>query len=381
MRSRTVLGFAVAALLLVASTGVHAQLGGLLKKKAGELLKPKPAPTETKPAPAETEPAPEPGSPPPDAGAGTPTTPAATPAARPEPVASGDPLDVSHLNLTSNVNRFVQDDQPVPEGEWNQMPYFGPATTSALRLLDDNGRVAFIQKTGPAVKAFVQSDTFGKAHADYIRQRFDAVDHGLKGVRGIEDFMKKKDYAGMEAFTKRQTVMNLVENIERQSAADIQRTLGYELENWRGSAKTATGKSQAKYQRYVKDGEALVALGTADVTRLRRGYAVLKSLDVDGPDTEDAVYAMYTKAKQESQQIAWDAHSLPSVLRQQLSAFVTVASTVDFAAETVEKDGTEKFVKAAYEKKGTIWKACFRAGQPATQAATQFAQAWLKELP
>jgi hypothetical protein len=107
---------------------------------------------------------------------------------------------------------------------------------------------------------------------------------------------------------------------------------------------------------------------------------VIRSIDSGGPDTADALYAVAAKAKQEKQQIAWDRHNLRSVLKQQLGAFVAVASTVDFAAETVEKDGREKFVKAAYEKKGAIWKACFRAGQPATTAATQFAQAWLKEL-
>jgi hypothetical protein len=367
MKSRTVLGLTMAALLLVASTGVQAQLGGLLKKKAGDMLKGKPAPTETKPAP---EPAP------------TPSTEAATPATpgTPEPAPSGDPLDVSNLALTSNVNRYVQEEHPVPEGEWSQMPFFGPATRAALRALDDAGRVAFVQKTGPAIKALVQSDAFGKAHADYIRQHFDAVDHGLKGVMGMEDYLKKQDFAGMESFSKRQTVMNIVESVEEQSAEDIQRTLGYELESWRRSAQTATGKNKAKYQRYVKDGDALAALGTSDVQKLRRGYAVLRSIDLDGPDTEEAVYAMYTKAKHEKQQVAWDAHNLRSVLKQQLSAFVALAPTVDYTAETVEKNRRQKFVNAAYEKKGTIWKACFRAGKAATTAAVGFAQGWLKEL-
>jgi hypothetical protein len=369
MKSRTVHGLAVAAVLCVASVGVDAQLGGLLKKKAAEVVKPKPAPAETKPAPG-----------PATAGASAPATPAPAPGAKPEPAKSGDPLDISNLDLTNNVNRLVQEEEPVPEGEWDRMPYFGMATTAALRLLDDNGRVGFIEKTGPAIKAFVQSDTFGKSHADFIRQRFDAVDHGIKGAVGLDQLIKKKDYAGMDAFSRRQTVVNLVENVEEQSAADIQRTLGYELENWRKSAQTATGKNKAKYERYVRDGEALVALGTSDMTKLRRGYAVLKSIDLGGPDTEESLYGMYSKAKQEKQQIAWDEHNLRSVVRQQLSAFVLVAASVDFAAETVMKDGKEKFVKAAYEKKGALWKACFRAGQPATSAAKQFAEGWLKEL-
>jgi hypothetical protein len=352
-------------------------VGGLLRKKAGEVLKPKPAPTETKPAPEPTPtPAPTPGT----SSPGTPATTAATPAAKPaEPATSGDPLDASNLNLTNNINRYVQEDEPVPEGEWSIVPFFGGATTTALKLLDNNGRVAFIEKTGPVIKALVQSDAFGKAHADTIRQRYNAVDHGLAGAKSMEDYMKAKDFAGMEAFGKRQQVMNIVDNVERQSAADIQRTLGYEIESWRQSAQTATGRNKAKYERYVKDGEALATLGTSDEKKLRRGYAVLKSIDMDGPDTEDAVYAMHAAAKRETEQAAWNKHNLNSVLKQQLTAFVAIAGTVDFKAETVVKDDTQKFVNPAYERKGDIWKACFRAGQPATAAARQFAQAWLKE--
>jgi hypothetical protein len=60
MKFRTAIGCAIALSLLVAATGVNAQVGGLLRKKAGEVLKPKPAPTETKPAP---EPTPTPSKP------------------------------------------------------------------------------------------------------------------------------------------------------------------------------------------------------------------------------------------------------------------------------------------------------------------------------
>ena len=156
--------------------------------------------------------------------------------------------------------------------------------------------------------------------------------------------------------------------------------LGFELESWRNSARQSTGANKAKYERYVRDGEALVALGTSDERKLRRGYAVLKSIDLDGPATEDALYAMHDQAKKETQQIAWNAHSLQTVLKQQLTAFVAISGSVDFNAATEMKNKAERFVNPAYEKKGDIWKACFRAGQPATAAARQFAQAWLKEM-
>jgi hypothetical protein len=268
----------------------------------------------------------------------------------------------------------------VPEGEWSRVPFFGGPAVTAMKLLDNNGRVALVQKTGPIIKALVQSETFVKSHNDHIRTSFNAVDHGLANAKGLEDLVRAKDFAAMEAFGKRQQIMSLVDQIESQPAAAIQRTLSYELESWRSSAKTATGANKTKYERYIKDGEALVALGTSDEKKLRRGYAVLKSIDMEGPATEDALYAMHDQAKKETQQIAWNQHNLQAVLKQQLTAFVAIAGTVDFNAATEMKNNAQRFVNPAYEKKGTIWKACFRAGQPATNAARQFAQAWLKEL-
>ena len=375
MKSRIVLGLVIG-VLVVAPGGVSAQFGGLLKKKAGEMLKGKPVETKPEPVPPASEPAPPPTTAPSPAPGGS----SAAAPARPEaPAKSTDPLDTDNLNLTANITRFVQDERPVPEGEWDRMPFFGTGTNAALKALDDTGRVAFVEKAGAAIKTLATSDAFAAAHAEAIRQKYQAVDHGLE-VSSPEALMAKKDFAAFEAFGKRQAALNVVESMDGQKAEDLQRALTFELQGWTQAAAENTGEVRAKYQRYVKQGEALVALGTSDVVKLRRGYAVLRSLDIEGPDTEAALYAMAEQAKKEKEQIAWDTHNLKGVLRAQLSAFVKLTPTVDFAAQTVEKNGKVRFVNSAYEKKGPIWKACFRAGKAATSAAQQFAQGWLKEL-
>jgi len=81
-----------------------------------------------------------------------------------------------------------------------------------------------------------------------------------------------------------------------------------------------------------------------------------------------------------SDTFAKDDHNLKAVLKKQLTAFVALVPTVDFAAATAHKGGTTRFVKPAYESKGAVWKACFRAGKGPAMAALQIAQAWLKEL-
>lgn len=365
---------AVALLLFAATSGVDAQIGGLLKKKAGEVLKPKP--TETKPAPPETKPATEPApSTAPATTAAPAATPAAAPAAAPAPAASTDPLDESNLNIERNVNHIIRS----PERETGRIPFFNPATVAAMKLLDNNGRVALVQKTAPTIKALVQSETFAKAHAEYIKSNFNAVDHGIV-AKDLETMFKTGDTAGAEAYRQRQMAMNIVDQVEQQSAADIQRTLGVFLPMWKQSAQQSTGANKAKYERMVKDGEALAAAGTGDVVKMRRSFAVLMSLNADGIGDEAKLYAMREEAKKEVQQIAWNQYNLNAVVKKQLTTFVTECGTVDFTAKTEVKNNRDKFVNAAYERKSDIWKACYRAGQPATNAARQFAQGWLKEL-
>ena len=105
---------------------------------------------------------------------------------------------------------------------------------------------------------------------------------------------------------------------------------------------------------------------------------MIKSIDVGGPETEEAVFAMQTSAsKQEKEQAAYDSHNLKGQLKQQLTAFVAIASKVNFNAPTVEKGKKTIFVNAADEKQGALWKACFRAGEASTTAAIKLARAWL----
>ena len=369
MKSRVAFGLIILS-VLAAPIGVHAQLRGLLKKKADEVLKGKPAPAEPA-APA----APAPSSP------SAPSSPASTPSARADAKPPADPLDIDGLDLKMAADRTLRGDGLFPErGDWDQLPYIARKTITAAKALDEPARVAFVQNVGAAFKALVMSESFTTAHADYITQAYKAVDHGLKGLVSPEDLMKKGSYPAAQAALERDSSAALVEGIDGMSAADIQRQLADDLAGWTRRANDPARKDRAKYQKWVKDGAVLQALGTSDVTTLRRGFAVLKSADNDGPATEAALFAVVARSKQEREQLAYDKHNLKAVLKLQLSTFVAVVPTVDFAAATTPKNGTTVFVSPAFEKKGVVWKACYRAGKGASMAALAFAQGWLKEL-
>ncbi|MBI5441374.1 MAG: hypothetical protein HY900_09210, partial [Deltaproteobacteria bacterium] len=67
-------------------------------------------------------------------------------------------------------------------------------------------------------------------------------------------------------------------------------------------------------------------------------------------------------------------------LRKALKSFLDETSGVDFAAQTKTVSRTRRFERLAYESKPRAWKACYRAGREACDAARAFAAGWLGEL-
>ena len=365
----------VLVVLLTAPALVHAQFGGLLKKKAAEALKAKPTPPAPTPAPG-------------TASKGEPTAPAAgstseptapATAAKSEPKAPASPLDISESDLTDKANQVMRDLFP-EGGDWERLPYIRQSAVAAAKALDEPARLAFLEKVGGAFKTLVMSDTFAKAHADSIKQQHNAVDHGITGLVSMEELLKRKDFAAIDARNKGRSAAAIVDNMESEKEKTLQLLISQNLESWTRNAENVNRKDRAKYQKMVRDAQALQALGASDLQKLRRGVAVLYSMDQGGPDTEQALYALRDRSEAESEQLAWDEYNLKTVLRKQLTAFVALVPTVDFAAATKDQEGMVRFVNPAHEKKGQVWKACFRAGKTISVSAMAIAQAWLKEL-
>ena len=365
----------VLVLLLTAPALVHAQFGGLLKKKAAEAVKGKPTPPAPKPGPATTSAGESkaPGA----ASTSEPSAPAAS--SKSEPKAPVSPLDISESDLRDKANQVMRDLFP-EGGDWDRLPFIRQSAVAAAKALDEPARLAFVEKVGGAFKTLVMSDTFAKAHADSIKQQHNAVDHGITGLVSTEELLKRQNIAAIDARYKGETAAVIVDNTESEDAESLQRSLEGALKNWTRRADDVKRKDRAKYQKMVRDAQALQALGTSDVQKLRRGVAVLRSIEEGGPDTEEALYALRERARAESEQLAWDEYNLKAVLRKQLTAFVALVPTVDFAAATKDAQGMVRFVNPAHEKKGQVWKACFRAGKTISMSAMAMAQAWLKEL-
>jgi hypothetical protein len=106
-----------------------------------------------------------------------------------------------------------------------------------------------------------------------------------------------------------------------------------------------------------------------------------------GPDTWpgiEAATAAGAKAQTDNQakqeQRAYDEHQLRVEMKRRLQNFVTLARSVDFAAQTREERGKRVFVNPTYERKPESWKMLFRLGKEPTLAAAAAAEAWLKGM-
>ncbi len=374
------LGLGLVLALLVASADVDAQLGGLLKKKAGEIVGGKKAPAPTTPT----------------TGANTAAPPATTPAPAPAPApAPGDsrgatatqdrktvsPLEIGELDLRKKATAVLRDDIGLEEsGAWTRLPYISKIAVAAARALGESAQVALVETVGGALKTLVMSDAFAAEHDSYIKSEHKAVNHGLTGLVPIEELLKRGDEKAFLARLARVGIVAIVDSLRDLPADSVTTMFDGSMNDWTRYAEQPARRDRAKYQKLVSQGQALRPLAATDLEKFRRGYAALRVAEEDGPVTEEAVFADYTRAKQEEEQLAWDRYNLKGQLKRQLATFMAVAATVDFAAATEEKDGETRFVNPAYERKDAIWKACFRAGKGPTTAALQLARAWAKEL-
>lgn len=375
MKRQMALGLALALAVTSTSTPVEAQLRGILKKKAGEVLggkKPEPAPAPN-PAPTPGTEAPATPLPAPTRGGDR----VATPSAETKAVS---PLEVSALPVRASAEQVLRGRvYPRPNGDWEQLPFIPPAAVAAAYALGESAQVALVETVGTAVKTLVMSATFLAEHDKYIKGEHQAVDHGLKGVVGIEEALKKNDLKAIEAIQAREVVAMGVDRVRLVPPDALKTEFAQELAKWKEQAANPKRRDQAKFKKLVAAAQPLEGLAAND-EKFRRGYAVLKSIDNDGPDTEEAVFAIHQRVAQEKEQLAYDGHNLKGQLKQQLTTFVAIAAKVNFNAQTVEKGGKTLFVNPADERQGALWKACFRAGEAPTAAALKLARAWLAEL-
>lgn len=288
-------------------------------------------------------------------------------------------IDVTESSLRSQIERVTRQ-----KGDGLTLSILGPKQLAAARALSESMQVALMKELGAAARTIVMAPAFQAAHDAYIAEEYKAANHGLKVKRLDEDALQtaSPEAAAAEVMlaVQRQIAAVYVQMAMETQIADLKTMFDVTLADWTRDANRPKGADKAKYAKLVAGAHAIKDLSATEPDKFRRGYAVLLSTAADGPDTEDALFGAQARGKKEEEQLMWDQHNLRGALKRVLTQAVAEAPTVDFAAQTVEKDGVRTFVNPAYEKKSLTWKAMYRAGKAPAAAGVEIARAWLKEL-
>lgn len=265
-----------------------------------------------------------------------------------------------------------------------QVPWLSATGRKAALALSEADRAAAVQSIGAAIKTFVTSDAFQKAHSESIRLAHKAVDHGIK-VYSQEEILKMamNPKPGVDPMgdMQKQMMAQAALDMRAMPVEAMKSMFDDSLKSWTRKAQTATNpKTKAKAQKMAARAQEIQPWATSKPEEFKKAFTVLYSMDNDGPETEEELVQLANKSKLEQEQRAFNEHNWKPVLKKKLEYLVKEAATVDFAAQTTEAGGRRKFVNPAYERKSSLWKAMFRAGKAPATAVAEFSKAWLKEL-
>lgn len=287
-------------------------------------------------------------------------------------------IGVTESALQSQIERVSRQ-----KGDGLAISVLDSKQLAAARALSEPLQVALAKELATAAKAIMMSPAFQSAHDAFIAKEYKAVNHGLK-VKSLEQAAQqatsKDGAAELELKMKREMSAIYVQMAMETSIENLKMMFDASLKDWSEQANKPKASDRAKYAKLVTRAQAIKDLSASDPDKFRRGYAVLRSAENDGLDTEEALFGAQASSQKDNEQLMWDQHNLRGALKRVLSQVVAEAPTVDFAAQTVQKNSSRVFVNPVYEKKSVTWKAMYRAGKGPTAAGLEIARAWLKEL-
>jgi len=287
-----------------------------------------------------------------------------------------DSIGVTQEGLQSQFERATRQ-----KGDGLMLSILPPKALVAAKALSEPMQVALMKELATAAKTIMMSPAFQSAHEAFIAKEYKAVNHGIKVKTAEQSLAGLNTKAGVDDFElkmKRDMAAMYVQFAMEMKIADLTMMLDEGIKDW--TAQAAKPKANPKYKKLLAQAAAIKPLSVSDPDKFRRGYAVLRSTEADGLDTEEALFGAQANSAKDSEQVAWDEHNLRGAIKRVLTQVVAEAPTVDYAAKTVQKSGSTVFVNPAYEKKSVIWKAMFRAGKGPATAGVEVARAWLKEL-
>jgi hypothetical protein len=235
-------------------------------------------------------------------------------------------------------------------------------------------------------KATAEADVFNSFWSDYVShpggERVRAIVLGDRPAMVREVVQFARSYTASPAFLERYAAARLEARPKPpegpQSGEDMVAAMKADTEkqiaDMQAQADQATGEIKAMLLESVE--------------MLKETLAMLESPDNPYLDPEMqagmAAGAAAEQAEYEAKVAEWDAvypEDANVRIAQRLEEVLAECSDVDFSAKLIDGDyGKKLFASAAYEKKSADWKACYRAGPEAVEAAEAALAEWLAAI-
>lgn len=251
-----------------------------------------------------------------------------------------------------------------------------PAATKAIQAMTAAEKMALTQEVLALVKSTVTTSAFRAEHTARIaRQTNKAIDHGIDvntyGSSGNTD----EDMVKM-------TVMPILQMIRTFPADALRQSFEDERAELAETIKAETGEERAKAQKHLARLNQIAPLMKTNMEEFTKQYTLAKSAQLGGPDTEAGLQAL-TASREDIERIRleqtfWNKYNLDAILRKNLTKFIDHATKLNLKSPTRVQNGVLYFADGG-EMYG-LMQLEYLLGQAPTDAAVQFARAWLKEL-
>ncbi len=258
----------------------------------------------------------------------------------------------------------------------DQTPGTSATALKAIQAMSPAERVALTQEVLAAVKAVVMAPAFRAEHtATIAKQSNRAVDHGVNeqtfGTTGT-----------LDADMITTTIIPIIMMMRGFPSDALRQAFEEERTELAETIKTETGAERAKAQTYLAKLNTLAPLIKTNPEEFKKQYTVAKSASMGGPDTEATLLAASAsggdKDKIRLEQVHWNHYNLNAILKKNLTLFIDDAAKIDFKQPT-RLEGPRLYWGDGAEMWG-LTQLEYILGAAPTNAAVQFARAWLKEL-
>lgn len=210
-------------------------------------------------------------------------------------------------------------------------------------------RVALIRELAAAAKSYIMAPAFEMTWNAWIRERYTAVDHGIKVDPQSDMQAMMQDPSANQMMT--QAAAQMAQEFLKLPLQSLELIFPADLKSWQRSRDP---KKQALFEK----AKAIEPLLKSNPDEFRKQYTLLKSAEIGGPTTWAALQSAGAAARQSQEdqkkrqeQVNYDQHRLRPTLKKKLNDFAALVRTVDFAAQTQIKSGIIVFVNPAYEQK------------------------------